>query len=266
VNLSSIDPRNYQITFLTSFLIYGVSFLHFDIPVLNILTILTSALAAQYTCARVAGLTSTSYKSALISALSICLLLRTNSLIILITACLVAIGSKFLIRFRGKHIFNPTNLGIVVVIFFTKAGWISTGQWGSAATFAFLAACLGTWVVTSAARFDVAGMFLLTYCGLLFSRALWLGDPLAIPLHQISNGSLLIFAFFMISDPKTTPDSSLGRTILAIFVACLAYHIRYTYYTPNALIYALALTSPIVPFIDKLLPDFTFRAIRVQTT
>jgi Na+-translocating ferredoxin:NAD+ oxidoreductase RnfD subunit len=179
---------------------------------------------------------------------------------------MVAIGSKFLIRFRGKHIFNPTNLGIVVVILFTRAGWISTGQWGNTAIFAFLAACLGTWVVTSAFRFDVAAMFLVTYCGLLFSRALWLGDPLSIPLHQISNGSLLIFAFFMISDPKTTPDSIPGRIVLATLVACLAYHIRYTYYTPNALIYALALTSPIVPAINSYIPHFTYRNIAVQTS
>ena len=41
---------------------------------------------------------------------------------------------------------------------------------------------------------------------LLLARAFWLGDPLAIPLHQMQSGSLLIFAFFMISDPRTTPD------------------------------------------------------------
>ena len=43
---------------------------------------------------------------------------------------------------------------------------------------------------------------------LLIGRALWLGDPLSIPLHQLQNGALLIFAFFMISDPKTTPNTA----------------------------------------------------------
>jgi len=266
VNLKSVDPRNYQITFLASFLFYGVLYLHFDITLIDILAIIISAIIFQFSCARAVGLPTTSYKSALISALSICLLLRTNYILVFIIATLVAIGSKFFIRFRDKHVFNPTNLGIVVVIFFTKAGWISTGQWGSAAIFAFLVACLGTWVVTSALRLDIAFMFLLTYCGLLFSRALWLGDPLTIPIHQISNGSLLIFTFFMISDPKTTPDSSIGRVLLAMLVAGLAYHIRYTYYTPKALIYALVLITPVVPLIDKIISDFIPNYSRVRPT
>ncbi len=255
---SSVDPRNYQITVLASFLAYGVLYLHFDIPLLNIALTLTTAIALQFACSRAVGLTTTGYKSALISALSICLLLRTNYLLVLMVTTLVAISSKFFIRFRGKHIFNPTNLGIVIAVFFLKAGWISTGQWGSATVFAFLVACLGTWVVSSALRFDIATMFLLIYSGLLVSRALWLGDPLTIPLHQLSNGSLLIFAFFMISDPKTTPDSRPGRIFFALLVAYVAYRIRYTYYTPNALIYALALISPIVPLIDQIMPAFKF--------
>ena len=49
---------------------------------------------------------------------------------------------------------------------------------------------------------------------LLFGRAYWLGDPLAIPVHQLQNGALLVFAFFMISDPKTTPDTGFGRVLI----------------------------------------------------
>ena len=52
-------------------------------------------------------------KSALISALSLCLLLRTDWLALAALAAVVAVGSKFLIRVRDKHVFNPTNLAIV---------------------------------------------------------------------------------------------------------------------------------------------------------
>ena len=49
----------------------------------------------------------------------------------------------------------------------------------------------------------------------LCGRSWWLGEPLAIPLHRLENGALLIFAFFMVSDPKTTPAGLTTRTYSA---------------------------------------------------
>ena len=58
--------------------------------------------------------------------------------------------------------------------------------------------------------------FLAFYAGAPLGRALWLGEPLAIPLHRLESGALLLFTFFMISDPKTTPDSRAGRILFAV--------------------------------------------------
>ena len=96
------------------------------------------------------------------------------------------------------------------------SGGSRRGNGGRSPGSAFLIACLGSLVVTRAARADVTLAFLAFYVGLLFTRALWLGDPLTIPLHQIESGALLIFSFFMISDPKTTPDSRTGRIVYAL--------------------------------------------------
>ena len=74
---------------------------------------------------------------------------------------------------------------------------------------------LGWLVVHRAARSDVTWAFLAAYAALaLRPRLRGSGDPLAIPLHQLESGAFLIFAFFMISDPKTTPDSRAGRIAL----------------------------------------------------
>ena len=89
--------------------------------------------------------------------------------------------------------------------------WISPGQWGASVWFAALVAGLAFVVLNAARRADIALFFLAAHAVLLLARAAWLGDPPAIPLHQLQSGSLLIFAFFMISDPRTTPDSRLGR-------------------------------------------------------
>ena len=61
--------------------------------------------------------------------------------------------------------------------------------------------------------------FIVFYCALVFGRSLYLGEPLTIPLHRLESGALLLFTFFMISDPKTTPDSRAGRVLFAALVA-----------------------------------------------
>jgi hypothetical protein len=248
------DPRLYQIAVLGSLLIYGVTRLDLEIRPLHAAAMLATALAVQYAGTRLARLPAFDPRSALISGLSLCLLLRTGSLALAVLTAAVTIGAKFVIRFRGKHIFNPTNFGIVAMVFATGQVWVSPGQWGSAALFGFLVAWLGGLVVNRAARSDVTYAFLAFYLAVLFGRALWLGQPMAIPLHQVSSGAFLIFTFFMISDPKTTPDSRTGRILFALLVALGAGFVHFVLFRPNGLILSLAFLAPIVPLLDRLLP------------
>jgi Na+-transporting NADH:ubiquinone oxidoreductase subunit NqrB len=247
------DPRLYQIFSLSTLLLYGVLWLHFDVSVWRIVVTLATALLTQYAATRFYNLPTFDPRSPLISALSLCLLLRTNDVAVAAVAAFLAIGSKFLIRWKDKHIFNPTNLALVVILT-GGLGWISAGQWGQVAWFGFLVACLGSLVVTRAARADVTIAFLAFYVGLLFARAIWLGDPLTIPLHQLESGALLIFAFFMISDPKTTPDSRTGRIFYALIVALAALYIQLGLFHPNGPLWGLIACAPLVPLLDYLLP------------
>jgi Na+-translocating ferredoxin:NAD+ oxidoreductase RnfD subunit len=136
----------------------------------------------------------------------------------------------------------------------TGSVWVSPGQWGSGAVFAFLLASAGGLVVNRAARADVTCAFLACYAGLLVGRSLWLGEPLAIPLHRLENGALVLFAFFMISDPKTTPDSRAGRILFAALVALGAHAVQFWLFRTNGLLWSLAVCSLAVPLIDRLLP------------
>jgi len=248
------DPRLYQIAVLTSLLLYGVLRLDFEVPPAQAAILLGTALLAQAACTRIWRLPAFDPRSALISGLSLCLLLRTGSLLLALAAAVITIASKFVIRWRGKHVFNPTNFGIVALLLATDRVWVSPGQWGNVAIFAFLMACLGSLVVHRAARSDVTWAFLIFYLAVLFGRALWLGQPMAIPLHQIENGAFLLFTFFMISDPKTTPDSRAGRVLFALLVALGAGFVHFVLYRPNGLILSLAFLSPLVPLLDRLLP------------
>lgn len=94
---------------------------------------------------------------------------------------------------------------------------------------------------------------------MIFGRALWLGDPLTIPLHQLQSGALLIFAFFMISDPMTTPNSRFGRIIFAAIVVAIAAYVQFVLYKPNGVLYALVGCCLLTPIIDRLLPGEKFQ-------
>jgi hypothetical protein len=250
----ALDPRLYQILVLASLLAYGVTRLDLEIHAPQAAVLLGTALLAQYAGTRFWRLPAFDPKSALISGLSLCLLLRTGSLLLAAGAAVLTIASKFVLRVHGKHVFNPTNFGIVASMLLTHRVWVSPGQWGSAALFGFLIACLGGLVVNRATRSDVTYAFLGFYLAVLFGRALWLGQPASIPLHQLASGAFLIFTFFMISDPRTTPDSRAGRVLFALLVALGAGYVHFVLYRPNGLLLSLFFLSPLVPWIDVLLP------------
>jgi hypothetical protein len=229
-------------------------FLDFEIGPTRAALVLGGALFAQYACTRLWKLPAFDPRSPLISGLSLCLLMRTNSLTIAALVVVVAILSKFVFRVGGKHLFNPTNVGLTSMILVTGQVWVSPGQWGNAALFGLLMAGLGGFVVNRASRSDVTLIFLAVYGGLVLGRSLWLGEPLAIPLHRLASGAILLFAFFMISDPKTTPDSRAGRVVFATLVAFAAWYIQFRLFRTNGALWALAGASPLVPLIDRLLP------------
>ena len=120
-------------------------------------------------------------------------------------------------------------------------------------------ACLGGMVIHRAMRSDVSCAFIVAYAAVLFGRAYWLGDASAIPLKQLQSGALLLFTFFMISDPKTTPDSRLGRILFGFLVAAGAAYVQFVLYRTNGLLWSLAICSLLTPFIDYLSPGTKYQ-------
>jgi Na+-transporting NADH:ubiquinone oxidoreductase subunit NqrB len=250
--ISLRDPRYYQLLVLSCLLIYGAWQLHFPLSAAVFVLLTAVALLMQYAMSRFVGI-AFDPRSAMISVLSLCLLARADSFGALLFAAAITILSKFALRWHGKHIFNPVNFALVILML-SGHGWVSPGQWGNAAFFGFLLACLGGLVLYKAMRSDVTLVFLLSYAALLFGRAWWLGDPWSIPLHQIQNGAFLLFSFFMISDPKTTPDSRVGRSIFALLVTLVASVIQFVFYQPSALIWALFIVAFTTPLLDRYFP------------
>ncbi|MEZ5892172.1 MAG: RnfABCDGE type electron transport complex subunit D [Parvularculaceae bacterium] len=257
------DPRHYQLATLSALLVFGVTSRAFAISPVQIAAIFAAALFTQY----LGSLLSAGRfdpRSAMITSLSLSLLLRSDDLAPLMIAAAIGVGSKFMLRLYGKHIFNPANIGIVSLLILSDtimpgAAWTTPGQWGAALWLAAALAGAGFFVTYRAARLDVPLVFLGTFAAIIIARALYLGDPLAIPLLRLQNGALVLFAFFMISDPKTTPDGAIARAAFAVCAAVAAYVLSYHYFEPDGMFYALAGLCVLRPLFEILDPAPHYR-------
>ena len=251
------DARIGQILALSGLLAWNLATLSLGASWLPSLVSVGGAVLAQAVASRLAGLRSLDWRSPLITGLSLSLLLRGDSLWVPAAGAALAIGSKFLLRVNGKHLFNPAAFAILVLLG-TGHAWVSPGQWGHSVILAAAIACAGVLVLQRASRLDVAAAFGLAYAGLLVWRAVRLGDPMAIPLHQLQSGALILFACFMITDPRTTPDARGARLLFAGAVAGLAHWLLFVQQVQYGLYAALILVSLGVPVLDRLFPGRRF--------
>ena len=160
------DARDFQIAILAGLLFLGVWNRDWTIHSSMVLAALASCILTQAIADRLAGTSNPSIRSALITGLSLCLLLRANSPYTVILAGALSIASKFVLRYHGKHFFNPSNLGICAVILVTRDAWITPGQWGNDLWLSLLFVTAGGLITRKVGRWDTTGTFLGLYAGL----------------------------------------------------------------------------------------------------
>ena len=236
------DPRYTQIAILLCLVGLGATLFQVNITFSQLSLSVITALLSQYGFS-LAYEKSFDWRSPLITGLSLSLLLRMNDPLWAVIAAFIAISSKFILRAPQRHIVNPANFAIVVLLLCGAEIWVSPGQWGSGWVMGLFLVVLGVSVLTQTRQWDIAFVFLVFYAVLLLARALYLNDGFAIPLHQLQSGALLIFAFFMLSDPKTIPANILGRSVFAALVALIAFYLQFNWYVREAIFYALFTAS-----------------------
>lgn len=247
------DPRLLQIMALGVLLAAGAYFRDLSLRPIQIVLTFASALIVQRATFCLRPNSPRSYLSALITALSLTLLLRADNLWAHPIAAGAAIASKPAIRIRGKHLFNPSAFGVVFALLTIPGSWVSPGQWGMDVALAGWMIVLGSAISGAARRGDISWSFVAAYAGALALRVAWLGQRWAVLDHQLMSGALLLFAFFMISDPMTAPDHRAARCLHAGVVAAIAYGWTFGIYTHNGMVWALVLASPAVPIWDAVL-------------
>lgn len=186
--------------------------------------------------------------AALISALIISLVLPPqSSMLTIVTAVSVAILSKHLIKIKGRHIFNPANLGILVSIILFQ----SYDSWW-AATFLWALIILGLGIVFMQDKFEQLFSFFLVYFGILILGKFLQGQSGAISSIFLENYGLYFFAFIMLIEPLTSPISSkLAQGIFGAQVGLLSA-LLYLFQIAPYLILALFLADLSVPFLNRL--------------
>jgi len=256
------DARYFQIIFLGSFLSYGLLQLGWDAYLANYLAIFGSCLAMQWIGYKWLKLPYFSWQSALITGLGLSLLCHANSPWTLALAGGIAIGSKFLIRLKGKHIFNPANVGIIAAILLTGDAWVSPGQWGQDVVLLFLFGAAGLMVLLKVGRIDTSLTFLVVFGAcLLIKDVIYKGWPLDFWFHSLRNGSLALFAFFMITDPVTTPNAPKARIIWAACIALGTFGLLSWFKVFDAPLWALVASAPLTALLDRVFPHQRFKWI-----
>lgn len=242
------------------FLLYGIFNLGWHRDGWQLLTLWTSALITQVVFCRIYHKPYDAWKSAAITALGLSLLLRAGDTWVYALAGFLAIASKFLIRYKGKHVFNPANFALVACVFGLKEAWVSPGQWGSDAILFYFIGGAGLMVLLRSARLDTAFTFLaVLFAAEALRSCLWLGWPADFLLHRFSNGSLLLFTFFMITDPMTTPNHPLARRIWAAAIALFTFWLSSFHYMQTAPVIALFVFSLSTPLFDRIWKHLPFR-------
>ena len=252
------DARLYQILFLATLLATGALLRDFTLRWEQMALTFAAGLATQAIALRVVRAKQGSLLSAVITCFGLSILLRADSLWVHPLAAAIAIGSKFVLRVNGRHVFNPANLGVMAALLLRPGTWVSPGQWGHDLAVAAWFVALGSLVTRKARRWDASWIFLAAFLGLVATRVLLLGQNPAVLTHQLGNGALLLFAFFMLSDPMTIPNHRGARIGYAMLVAVVAAAWQYALFRPNALLWALFLCTPLVPIIDRVWPAQRF--------
>ncbi|MEH2072234.1 MAG: RnfABCDGE type electron transport complex subunit D [Nostoc sp.] len=254
------DIRDYQILFLGLFLVLGIGTRDWTLRPELIAVAIATSLATQLILSLVISHWSfanntgqnPNLRSALITSLGLSLLLRADHWTTMVIAAASAIASKFIFRVGDKHFFNPGNFGIICALILTRDAWVSPGQWGEEWWYGLVFAGTGGMVLQRIGRWDTTAAFLGAYSLLEAIRNLWLGWTWDVYWHRLMSGSLLLFALFMITDPRSIPNSRIARVVWAICIAGLTFILRNYFFISTAVFWALFILAPVTILLDVL--------------
>ena len=172
----------------------------------------------------------------------------------------LAISSKYVLQYRGRHLWNPSNFAISLLLVLAPASVaILSHQWGNDLATNAVIWCFGLLIVSRVRMLHVTLTYVACFIALAAIRSLVVGGPLLAEIAPLTGPMYQLFIFFMITDPKTTVSTVRGRVVVAAAVALAEAAIRVAgdYHVPAfQLLYpappilALAIVGPLANAID----------------
>lgn len=223
------DPRVTLSVFLTLYTVLGQTVLYFNRDLTQlVLCVVTCCLADMllawpFTRAVIFPI------SAYITGLSIGILLESYDVRVFVLASLWGIASKYFIRDRQGHFFNPSNFGIVAALALCHGlATVAPGsQWGGKAWIPMVILVFGTTMMTRVRRIDLVGAWLIGYVVMGLLRVVLGQGGIVFALGPMLSGEFALFTFSMMPDPKTSPHTSKGRVLWGAGIAITDGVLRY---------------------------------------
>lgn len=189
--------------------------------------------------------------SAYISGISAGILVRSPFFWPYFLTSLISITSKYVLRFRGRHLWNPTNFGVSAVVFLAPATVaVLSVQWGNVVAPMAIIWILGTLIVWRVGRLHISVTYVLSFLAFSVVRAWWTATPWLANVAPITGPMYQLFTFFMVTDPKTTVKSVKGQCVVVFLVALVETIMRLNevVYAP---FYALFVVGPIALLVEQ---------------
>lgn len=188
--------------------------------------------------------------SAYISGISVGILLRSPAFWPYALCAMISICSKYAIRWRGRHLWNPSNLGVSVMLFLAPGTVASLSvQWGNTLWPMLVVWTIGSLIILRLKRFHICATYAASFVALSFVRSAVTGEPWLAQVAPITGPMYQLFVFFMITDPPTTVRSKKGQILVAFLVALVEMILRLNRVV-HAPYYALFLVGPAANVVD----------------
>lgn len=244
------DNRYIAPLFITSILLVG----HLSYGILEsyekTALAIVSAILAELILGRIFFGKWLNLASAYISGISVGILLRSPAFWPYALCSVLSIMSKYVLRVKGRHLWNPSNFGICVLLFLAPETVASLSiQWGNFIWPMLVIWILGSIIIWRAKRFHISATYVLSFFAFAFLRSWITGHPWQAEVAPITGPMYQLFVFFMVTDPKTTVRSKTGQCVVVILVAFMEMLLRLNQvvYAP---LYALFIVGPTAMLID----------------
>jgi len=191
--------------------------------------------------------------SAYVSGISITILVRSPVLWPYALGAVISVLSKGVLRVRGRHLWNPTNLGICVLLFLAPYAVAPLSvQWGNNLLPMVVVWCFGTVIIHALGRFHITLTYVASFLVFSALRSAVTGHPFLAEVAPITGPMYQLYIFFMITDPKTSVQPKWAQVLVAFLVAAVEAILRLFEFV-HAPYYALFLVGPAANLVEIVL-------------